>query len=125
MKLKNYPLYINNTAITMDPKSWSESSEVVENANTTEAGVDVVDVKRTNKLSITASYNVSSAWLSTFEAWNRLTTPLSVRIFDAVARDYVTHLMRMRNFSYNYVENSSNTSGTVGLWELSFSLMEF
>lgn len=125
MKLRDYPIYINNEKVAMEPTSWSETNEIVEASNTTEAGVDIVDVKRVNKLSISAGFNVSSVWLAKFSAWSRALSPLVVRIYDATAGDYVSRNMRIRNFSYNYVANSSNTSATVGLWEITFNLLEF
>lgn len=125
MKLKDYPVTINSTAIPNNPTSWSESSEVVEVAQTTEAGTDVVDIQRTDKLHITASFEVDSAMCLNFETWARATSQLTVKIYDQVSQAYVTRYMRMRSFTKDYVQNSHNTSGTVGLWSVNFELIEF
>ena len=119
----DFPIKINNTPIPV-PIAWNETSEVVENVNTTEAGTDVIDVVRVDKLSVNASFNVSSAWLATFKGWGNSTSALSVNIYDAVSNAYVSRDMRIRNFNYSLVQNSDRTSGTVGLWELSFDLIE-
>ena len=66
-KLKSYPESINNVTLPNEPTSWSTRRDVVENVGTTEAGTDVVDIMRVGKLTITASYNVSSTWLVQFE----------------------------------------------------------
>lgn len=123
-KLNNYPVQINSTSIPV-PTSWNETAEVVENVNTTEAGTDVVDVLRVDKLTVNAAFDVSSTWLGTFKGWANSTSALTVKIYDAVTDAYVTRYMRIRNFSANLVENSDNTSGTIGLWNISFDLIEF
>lgn len=123
-KLNDYPVKINNTAIPV-PIEWSENSEVVENAMTTEAGTDVVDVLRVDKLTVTASFDVSSSWLATFKGWANSTSALTVDIYDPVTNTYKQRSMRIRNFISNLVQNSDNTSGTIGLYNLAFDLIEF
>lgn len=123
-KLNDYPVKINNTPIPV-PIEWSENSEVVENAMTTEAGTDVVDVLRVDKLTVTASFDVSSSWLATFKGWANSTSALAVKIYDPVTDAYVERSMRIRNFISNLVPNSDNTSGTIGLYNLTFDLIEF
>lgn len=123
-KLNDYPVKINNTPIPV-PIEWSENSSVVENAMTTEAGTDVVDVLRVDKLTVTASFDVSSAWLATFKGWANSTSALAVKIYDPVTDAYVERSMRIRNFISNLVPNSDNTSGTIGLYNLTFDLIEF
>ena len=60
MKLKSYPTKINNVAIPNKPNSWNTVREVIENVGTTEAGTDIVDIKRVGKMTISVSYNCSS-----------------------------------------------------------------
>lgn len=123
-KLNDFPVKINNTPIPV-PIEWSENSSVVENAMTTEAGTDVVDVLRVDKLTVTASFDVSSAWLATFKGWANSTSALTVDIYDPVTNAYKQRSMRIRNFISNLVQNSDNTSGTIGLYNLTFDLIEF
>lgn len=107
------------------PVEWSESPAVVENAMTTEAGTDVVDVLRVDKLTVTASFDVSSTWLATFKGWANSTSALTVDIYDPITNAYKQRSMRIRNFVSNLVPNSDNTSGTIGLYNLTFDLIEF
>lgn len=123
-KLNDFPVKINNTPIPV-PIEWSENSSVVENAMTTEAGTDVVDVLRVDKLTVTASFDVSSSWLATFKGWANSTSALTVDIYDPVTNAYKQRSMRIRNFISNLVQNSDNTSGTIGLYNLTFDLIEF
>ena len=125
MKLKSYPEEINNVNLPNEPTSWSTRRDVVENVGTTEAGTDVVDLMRVGKLTITASYNVSSDWLVRFEGWADETSPLSVKLYDPATSAYIIKDMRMRNFTSDYVNYSKNTSGTLGLYVVSFDLIEF
>lgn len=122
--LNTYPVQINNTDLPV-AVSWNETAEVVENANTTEAGTDIVDILRVDKLSVNASYDVSSTWLATFKGWANDTSKLTVKIYDPVTDGYVTRYMRIRNFSYNLVQYSDKTNGTIGLWNVTFDLIEF
>ena len=123
-KLKSYPESINNVTLPNEPTSWSTRRDVVENVGTTEAGTDVVDIMRVGKITITASYNVSSDWLVQFEAWADETSALTVKLYDPATSAYITKSMRMRNFTSDYVAHSKNTSGTLGLYVVSFDLIE-
>lgn len=122
--LNTYPTQINSVDIPV-PTSWTEIAEVVETANTTEAGTDVIDLIRVDKLTVNASFDVSSAWLATFKGWANSTSKLTVKIYDTVTSAYVTRYMRIRNFNYNLVQYSDKTSGTMGLWTVTFDLIEF
>lgn len=124
MSLNNYPIQINSTNLPV-PISWNETSEVVEVANTTEAGTDIVDIARVDKLTVSASFDVSSDWLGTFKGWANSTAQLTVKIYDPVASAYETRYMRIRNFMSSLVRYSDKNSGTVGLWNVSFDLIEF
>lgn len=123
-RFNDYPIKINNTDLPV-PTDWNEFAEVVEVANTTEAGTDIVDLMRVDKLTVNATFDVSSAWLATFKGWANDTSKLTVKIYDSVSSAYVTRYMRIRNFNYSLVRYSDKTSGTVGLWTVTFDLIEF
>lgn len=122
--LNDYPVQINSTNLPV-PITWEETANVVENSNTTEAGTDIVDIMRVDKLTVTASFDVSSAWLTTFKGWANSTSKLTVKIYDSVTDGYVTRYMRIRNFVSSLVQNSDKNSGTKGLWNVTFDLIEF
>lgn len=123
-KYSDYPIKINNTPIPV-PNVWDEIPEVVENAMTTEAGTDVTDVLRVDKLTVNASFDVSSTWLATFKGWANSTSVLKVKIYDPVTDVYVERDMRIRNFNNSLVRHSQRNSGTVGLWSVTFDLIEY
>ena len=122
--LNDYPVQINSTNLPV-PITWEETANVVENSSTTEAGTDIVDIMRVDKLTVTASFDVSSTWLATFKGWANSTSKLTVKIYDSVTDGYVTRYMRIRNFVSNLVKNSDKNSGTKGLWNVTFDLIEF
>ena len=122
--LNSYPIQINSTSIPV-PTMWNETAEVVENVNTTEAGTDIVDLLRVDKLTVNASFDVSSTWLATFKGWAKATSSLTVKIYDATINGYITRYMRIRNFASSLVQNSDKNSGTIGLWNVTFDLIEF
>lgn len=123
-RFNDFPIKINNTDLPV-PTDWNEFAEVVEIANTTEAGTDIVDLMRVDKLTVNATFDVSSTWLATFKGWANDTSKLTVKIYDSVSSAYVTRYMRIRNFNYSLVRYSDKTSGTVGLWTVTFDLIEF
>ena len=123
-RFNDFPIKINNTDLPV-PTDWNEFAEVVEVANTTEAGTDIVDLMRVDKLTVNASFDVSSTWLATFKGWANDTSKLTVQIYDSVSSAYVTRYMRIRNFNYSLVRYSDKTSGTIGLWTVTFDLIEF
>lgn len=123
-RFNDYPIKINNTDLPV-PTDWNEFAEVVEVANTTEAGTDIVDLMRVDKLTVSATFDVSTTWLATFKGWANDTSKLTVKIYDSVTNAYITRYMRIRNFNYSLVRYSDKTSGTIGLWTVTFDLIEF
>lgn len=123
-RFNDFPIKINNTDLPV-PTDWNEFAEVVEVTNTTEAGTDIVDLMRVDKLTVNATFDVSSTWLATFKGWANDTSKLTVKIYDSVFSAYVTRYMRIRNFNYSLVRYSDKTSGTIGLWTVTFDLIEF
>lgn len=123
-RFNDFPIKINSTDLPV-PSDWNEFAEVVEVANTTEAGTDIVDLMRVDKLTVNATFDVSSTWLATFKGWANDTSKLTVKIYDSISNAYITRYMRIRNFNYSLVRYSDKTSGTIGLWTVTFDLIEF
>lgn len=121
--LEDYPILFNNNAIPA-PVGWSESYKTVEEVNETEAGTDQVVLIRSDKLSVSCDFNCSSEGVANLASY-RDSEPISVRIYDLKTQAYKTRSMRMRNFSVKLVQDSNNTRGTVGLWQVSFDLLEY
>lgn len=107
--LRLYPTYFNDIQILF-PVSWNESSNVVENVSTSEAGTDMVSVTRYDKLSVSASYKCTSGWVKMFKTF-ALLPYITVRMYDIMEEDYVERDMRLRNFTNKLVKKSEDIGG--------------
>ena len=121
--LSDYPVKFNGEAIPQ-PVSWSESSDVIEAVNETEAGTDQIIVTRFDKLTISCSFQCSSLWAKKFKTYSKL-NQITVNFYDVLTEAYKTRTMRIRNYKVNLVDNSWHSARTNGLWEISFDLIEF
>lgn len=120
--LSQYPTKINDTEILW-AKSWEESSEVIEEVNTSESGTDIIQVTRYDKLTINASYKCSSTWAKTFKEFSKMSS-LTVSLYDQIDEKYKERTMRMRDFTLKYIEKSEKVEASNGYWEVSFKLQE-
>ncbi len=121
--LKNYPIKINNTAIPFSG-SMSEKYDTIENVNESEAGTDVRQITRVNKLTLSISYTMLSNFIPTLEGWRDSLTALTVDIYDFTTSAYKQRSMVMRNYNKNIVEHSQDLEVTTGIWKVSFDLIE-
>ena len=121
--LKDYPTYFDNIEI-LRPVKWDEDYEVIEDVNETEAGTDVVVVTRRGKLTVSASYKVSSVWAKKFMEFSEQDT-IAVKIYDAVSDGYKTYTMRMRRFKKSQVKGSEFVRYGNGVYNVSFDLIQF
>ena len=121
--LKNYPLKFDGTAIPF-PNSYDISNSVIENVNTSEAGTDIVQIKRMAKMTISLSFRLMDSYLAFFEGYAYSTSTITVSIYDATTKAYTTKIMRMRDFSYKLVEKSELVNDINGMYDISFSLVE-
>lgn len=121
--LSEYPIKFGQEVI-FTPESWEESSEVIENINTTEAGTDQIAVTRCDKLSISCSFQCSSLWAKKFKEYSKQ-DEIAVSIYDLIDETYKVRNMRIRNFRASLVSGSWHTPNTAGLWDVSFDLEEF
>lgn len=123
-----YPIYFDETEM-LSPHSWSESSEVIETVNQTEAGTDQVDVTRFDKLSISVSYAVAESqsggmWAQILKRFSKQNI-IKVKRYDILKGEYETRNMRMRDFSANLKPKSDMLPSVNGVWEISFTLIQF
>ena len=124
MSIKSsYPTKINGTDV-FAPDSWTVTPAVVETEFQTEAGTDEVIVTRYDKVTISAKYTASAKWLKLFQGW-ATTASLTVKYYDPISEGYSTRTMRMRNFKYVLIQGSDALTTSLGLYTVSFDLIEF
>ncbi len=104
------------------PRKLSENYEVIEKVYRTEAGTDQTQVTRVEKLTLGLTFQLSSAWAQKMRVLAK-TQNLTAVIDEA--GEIKTRTMRIRNYKSDLVDDSRNTPGTSGLWEVSFDLIEY
>lgn len=127
-RLKDYPYMIDNTEIPF-PKTVTDARETVENVNQSETGKDILQIKRLAKRNLAFTYRLASEWVPIFETFAESTTPLTVKFYDGMGTSgqtgYVEKSMRMRNFQKTLLKDSEDLYGIMGIWDITFNLIEF
>lgn len=122
--LKDYPMIFDNVTIPFYPSGYSRTDDKLETVNQTEDGHDDVEIKRTEKTSISLSFNVNDRWAAIFQEFRRK-PQISVQLYDKVTRDYETKIMRIEDYSESLEPNSDRIDESMGLYSISFTLEEF
>lgn len=106
-----------------NPTSYSEESETINNQYETEAGGLNISVIRYDRLHISVSFDVTSAWAKKLKDYSKKDT-LTVTLIDLSLDSKSDHIMILRNFKSKLVDHSEHTPWTNGLWNVSFELQE-
>ena len=119
----DFPLYFD-TDVIPQPSSWTESSDVIENVNKTEAGTDHAEVVRYDKLKVSCGFNVTDATARLLKQYSKHDS-ITVKYYDIETDDYKERTMRIRGFSAALVKDSFNLQTVRGVWNVTFTLEEF
>lgn len=123
--LKNdYPIYFDETAITIKDRRWNRSYVNIVNQNQTEDGHDDIEIIRSGKSTISAWFRCMDEWASVLAAFNSHPS-INVKFYDVATKAYVTLVMRMDGLTIQKVIGSENLSVTNGVYDVSFNLVEF
>ena len=122
--LSEFPTYMNGTALSYFPEV-ENSSNVVENVNQSEGGRDIVQVVRADKLS--SSFSLVLADFSEVQFYYQLSLLDSFvfKQYSPLLNDYVEKTVRLRDFKYKNKKHSDVLDSVIGVWEVSFTLLEF
>lgn len=120
----SYPILFDETEIKPSPVSWIRTYDNVEEINTTENGIDDIEMIRRGKSTISCVFQCSSAWASKFAVFNQ-EPMLDVKFYDTATKGYITLAMRMEDFNEELVRHSGTIDGTHGLYNISFNLVEY
>lgn len=121
--LKDYPTYFNTFELPFT-KKWSEDYDTIEEVNTSEAGTDIVDVSRYNKLSVSCSIGCLSTMAKQLMIFSEMPY-FTLRKYDILTEAYKEYTVRMRDFKVDRIEQSESVAISNGLWKVSFKLEEF
>lgn len=120
----DFPIYFDTDQITIKHLQWVRSSANMITVNTTEAGTDDVEYLRFGKDTIRAAYRCMDAWASFFAGYSKHPS-IEVKFYDTESKAYITKTMRMENFSCTERKKSEDLAVTNGIYDISFSLVEF
>lgn len=121
--LSEYPIYFDDVEIPF-PKTWNEENKVIESVNQSEAGTDIVNVTRMQKLSVTVSTTCLSGLAKEILAFSLLDS-FVLKKYDLLTNAYKEYTVRMRDVKTSKVQYSEKVSTTNGVWKLSYRLEEF
>lgn len=106
------------------PIQWDESYEWLENTNRSEAGTDLVNVIRQDKLFVNAQFNCTSRLYHQLYALSQRPYQF-LQTYDPLTDATGLRKVRMRDFTASFQQYSDNVPNTIGLWVVGFSLTEF
>lgn len=123
MRLKDYPIIFDETEL-FRPEKWEESKETIENTNVTEAGTDSVEIIRKGKRHISCEFACTDEWTAIFEEFYEQ-DEISVKYYGRKERGYVSVNMYMDNFKVGTEIHSDYVTQSIGLYSVTFDLIEF
>lgn len=103
-----------------NPQKWKESHDVVENSKETEAGTTATIITRYDKLSVSVSYQCSSAFANQLYALSIKDT-LTMQLKGDTKE---SRTVMIRDFEKSLESGSERTARTDGLWNISFTIEE-
>lgn len=121
--LLDFPIMFDDVEI-LRPLNWQEQSNVIESSEQSEAGTDLIEVTRYDKLTIAASFATTSTWAKVFKEFSKKDA-IEVKRYDVLEEGYETRIMRIRNFTIARKHKSERVEGYYGLYDVSFNLEEF
>lgn len=121
---EQYPLIFDDTTIPFYPSGYVRSDEKVSVVNQTEDGHDDVEITRVEKTTLELSFLVNAHWAAILKGFQRKAS-ISVQIYDKVNRAYETKLMRIEGYTEDLEQYSDRNQQSMGLYTVSFSLVEF
>lgn len=121
-RLITYPIKFDTTAL-FKPEKWERKREKISNTNTSEAGTDLINLIRPNKLNIYAEFACNSTWAAFFEGYSDKPS-FSLFQYEPSQNGYKERIVRMENYSDGTEEYSEYTNKSTGLYNVSFDLIE-
>lgn len=123
--LSDYPVYMNSTEIPFFASSWQRKPKKLQNANQSEGGRDIIQQIRKDKMEISVSYDIADyTWVKFFEELNEMDS-FVLKEYSPKLNAYSERTVRIEDFADNPVDHSEKLSSVIGVWNVSFTLVEF
>lgn len=120
----DYPVIFDETTLNVKWRRWARMLDNIANTNQTEGGYDSVEYVRFGKSTINAQLRCTSDMASTLAGFSNAGA-ISVKFYDLGTKAYVTLSMHMENFTATLVRESEISRTSNGVYDVSFSLVEF
>lgn len=120
--LADYPLYFDDDEI-LRPTEWSESYDVVENTMQTEAGTDIRQVTRFDKLKVDCTFYVTDKWAKLFKEYSQKLY-FVLKQYSVIEEEYEERIVVMRGFKMTRLQKSERITVSNGLYAVAFTLEE-
>lgn len=117
--IKDYPIIINDTEMPWADTPYTETRETIEEVNISEAGTDIIQIQRKGKLTLSFNYQLPTSYKELFYSFYSDEDTLTVQVHNGTS--YVSHIMRMRNWTCQLVPGAEQTDG---VYKFSFDLIE-
>ena len=119
----DFPIVMNSTTV-FRPEKWKYQAEKIQEKNVSEAGTDILQTTRTGKLKIDAEFASTASWVKFFRGLDALDS-FKLKIYDPVTEAYKEYDVYMEGYSDDWEVHSDYLTNTMGLYTVTFSLIEF
>lgn len=123
--LDRYPIIMNGTTLPFFPTTWQRTPKKIQTTNQSEGGRDIVQVARSNKMTISATFALADVtWVTFFENLKELDS-FTLREYSPRLNDYEERTVRIEDYSDSPRRKSEKLEGVTGVWDVSFTIEEF
>lgn len=120
--LRDFPLQFDNTLL-FKPEAATANPKKLYNKNESEAGTDLLNIRRANKMQFNFTFNCTDAWEAFFHAYN-MKDSFYFSYYDAETAAYKQIEVYMDNYSSSWEPHSDYITTSKGLYVVSFDLIQ-
>lgn len=123
--LERFPIIMNGTTLPFFPTTWQRTPKKIQTTNQSEGGRDIVQVARSNKMSISATFALADyTWVAFFENLKELDS-FTLEEYSPRLNDYEERTVRIEDFNNGPRRKSEKLEAVTGVWDVSFTIEEF
>jgi hypothetical protein len=120
--LRDFPLKFDTTQL-FKPESVNVKPAKLSNVNESEAGTDLVNLRRARKFQASFKFNCTDTWENFFAGYHEKGS-FDFSYYDAGTSAYKTIVVRMENYSADWEPHSDYITVSMGLYVVTFDLIE-
>lgn len=120
--LRDFPLKFDSTQL-FKPENATVNPKKIYNRNESEAGTDLLNVRRDDKLQFNFTFNCTDSWEAFFHGYNKKDS-FEFSFYDTETEAYKQITVYMDNYSSSWEPHSDYLTGTKGLYVVTFDLIQ-